>query len=167
VSWLRLGTVVLLGAMVSFLAAPLVYATEITEPELDRKQFVEQAEPICKQNVLANKRIFQGAKAEVKAGELKRASTHFFRAAQAFGKTIGELAALPRPSADAARIGRWLGLLKDNRAIILKIGRALAAGQKQKASSYSIELNRNSTKANNAVLSFGFDYCRIEPARFG
>ena len=30
-----------------------------------------------------------------------------------------------------------------------------------------MDLNRNSNLANNAVLGFGFDYCRIDPSRFG
>ena len=137
------------------------------EPTVERERYVAEAEPICKTNVLANKRIFQGAKTEVKEGKLKLASKHFFRAATAFGKTIGELTALPQPAYDTARLTRWLGILKTEKEIILKIGRALAAEQKRKANSHAIELNRNSNKANNAVLTFGFDYCRLEPSRFG
>ncbi len=137
------------------------------EPNEEREAYVERAEPVCKVNVLANRRIFKGAKQEVKAGKLKRASRHFSRAAQAFGKTIRQLAAIPQPSVDTARLGRWLGLLRKEKAIIAKIGTALAAGNKHRAQSYSVDLNRNSSRANNAVLGFGFDYCRIEPSRFG
>ncbi|MGC1165719.1 MAG: hypothetical protein WA862_06390 [Solirubrobacterales bacterium] len=134
---------------------------------MPREEYAARAEPICKVNVLANKRIFKGAKGEVKAGKLKRASTHFFRAATAFGKTIVQLEAVPRPSADEARLTKWFGLLRDEKKIIEKVGRALAHGDKHEASSYSVDLNRNSSLANNAVLGFGFDYCRIDPSRFG
>jgi hypothetical protein len=149
----------------AFAVAPAA-ATAEEEGEVSREGFVAKAEPICKQNVLANKRIFKGAKAEVKAGELKRASGHFTRAASAFGATIRQLAALQPPSADAARIQRWLAILGDERSLIGQIGKALAAGNKHRAESLSVDLNRNSSKANNAVLAFGFDYCRIEPSRF-
>ena len=73
------------------LAASATAAEELTRPE-----YKERVEPICKTNVLANKRIFKGAKGEVKAGKLKPASTHFFRAATAFAKTIDQLEAVPR-----------------------------------------------------------------------
>jgi hypothetical protein len=159
----------LLGVWVCLLAAPMLFAPAVgaAEAEMTREEYAALAEPICKTNVLANKRIFKGAKGQVKAGELKQASTHFFRAATAFGKTIDQLEGVPRPSADEARLTKWLGLLRDEKAIIEKVGRALASGDKHRASSYSVDLNRNSSLANNTVLGFGFDYCRIDPARFG
>lgn len=146
---------------------PVLNAGAEEVAEKTRKEYVEEAEPICKTNVLANKRIFQGAKQQVKAGKLKPASTHFFRAATAFGKTIDQLAAIAPPAADEAKIKTWLGLLGDEKDLITKIGKALGAEDKHKAQSYSVDLNRNSSKANNAVLAFGFNYCRIEPSRFG
>jgi hypothetical protein len=154
-----------LGAVLvmAVLVAPGAGAAEPTP----RESYVERAEPICRTNVLANKQIFKGAKAEVKAGELKKASKHFLRAATAFGKTIRQLAAIPRPPEDAAKLWKWLNLLRKEKTIVEKIGRALAAEQKRKAESFSVELNRNSNQANNAVLAFGFDYCRIDPSRFG
>src|SRR5262245_39367892 len=79
--------------------------------DLSRDEYVSQVEPICKANVLANRRIFAGLKGKVKAGRLKPASRHFFRAADAFAKTIRQLAAVPQPTADQARLARWLDLL--------------------------------------------------------
>lgn len=155
---------VLAGLVVAGLA---LFAVQAGAAELTRPEYVAMAEPICKANVLANKRIFKGAKEQVKAGQLKQASSHFFRAATAFGKTIRELERVPRPSADETRLAKWFGLLGTEKGIIEKVGRALAAGDKHKASSYSVDLNRNSNLANNSVLGFGFEYCRIDPARFG
>lgn len=153
------------GGLLLTIALLLTPPTTLAEPT--RLEYVSRAEPICKRNVLANKRIFKGAKGEVKAGKLKQASRHFFRAASAFAKTIRQLEAVPKPSADEARLVKWLGLLDTEKEIVKKIGLALAAGDKHKASSYSVDLNANSNKANNTVLGFGFDYCRIDPARFG
>lgn len=158
VRWGVLGAI----ALVLSCLAPPATAAELEE----REAFVARAEPICKTNVLANKRIFKGAEGEVKRGELKKASRHFFRAATAFAKTIRALDAIPKPPADTAKLGKWIGLLWDERDLIKKIGTALAAEKRRKAESFSVELNRNSNKANNAVLLFGFDYCRIEQSRF-
>ncbi len=153
-------------AAVVFLAA-LVMVPAAGGAEPTRESYVGELEPICKTNVEANKRIFKGAKGEVNKGELKKASKHFSRAATAFAKTIGQMEAVTQPSADAAKLGKWFGLLRDEKGYIQQIGQALAKEQRHKAESISVRLNRNSTKANNAVLGFGFDYCRIEPSRFG
>lgn len=128
--------------------------------------YVQEAEPICKANVLANKRIFKGLRQEVKRDELRRASKHFFRAATAFGATIRKLAALPRPSEETARLSKWFAILKEVKTLVVKTGRAFAAEEKGKATNYGFQLRHASTKANNAVIPFGFNYCRLEPSRF-
>jgi hypothetical protein len=143
------------------LTVPLAGAAETT-----RDEYVARVEPICKTNVEANSRIFKGAKDEVKAGELKKGSTHFFRAATALAKTIKQIEAVPRPSADEAPLTRWIKLLKSEHSYFQKIGAALAAGDKYKAQNLSVKLNRNSNLANNAILAFDFKYCRIDPSKF-
>lgn len=135
--------------------------------ELTREGYVARVEPICKTNVEANRRIFKGAKGQVKAGKLKKAATHFTRAAIAFDKTIGQIEAVPHPPSDEAKLSKWLRYLHVESDFVRRIGKALAAGQKHRAESLSVLLNRNSTRANNAALGFGFDYCRIDPSRFG
>jgi len=155
--------IVLAGALSALLlAVPLAHGAELTVDE-----YTEQAEPICKTNVDANKRIFKGTKQQIKNGKLKKASRSFSRATRAFGKTINQLAAVPKPAGYEAKIDKWLGLLRDEKDIIRKIGQALAAEKRAKAESFSVELNRNTNKANNAVISFGFDYCRLDSSRFG
>jgi hypothetical protein len=143
------------------IATPLAGAAE-----LDRDEYVARVEPICKVNTEANRRIFDGAKGEVKAGELKRASTHFTRAASALEKTIRQLQGVPQPLADQTRLGKWLGYLEAEQGLLGRIAGALAANDKYKAQNLSVRLNRNSNLANNTVLGFGFSYCRIDPSRF-
>jgi hypothetical protein len=157
------GRGLLIAAMLVFAFASAASAAEVEEA---RQQYVEEAEPICKTNVLANKRIFKGLRQEVKNDELERASKHFFRAATAFGGTVRELSALPRPSTDTARLAKWFGLLKEVKATVVKVGKAFAAEQKHKATKLGVDLNRLSNKANNTVIPFGFNYCRLEPSRF-
>jgi hypothetical protein len=134
--------------------------------ELTRDEYVARVEPICKTNTEANVRIFKGAKEQVKSGKLKQGSTHFLRAATALDKTIKQLEAVPKPPADEAKLTKWLGYLHAESGYFQKIGQALAANNKFKAQNLSVKLNRNSNLANNAVLAFGFNYCRIDSSRF-
>jgi hypothetical protein len=150
------------GALLLMLVVvPLARAAELT-----REEYVARVEPICKRNTESNERIFAGAKEEVKSGQLKTASTHFSRAVVAFDKAIKQLRAVPIPPADEAKLEKWLGYLEVESQYLGRIGKALAAGQKGTAQTLSVRLNRNSNLANNSVLSFGFDYCRINPSRF-
>ncbi len=155
-----------IGALVAFTAL-VILAPGVRGESPTPEEYTDLVEPVCKKNVIANKQIFRGTKGKVKRGELRKAARDFFRASRAFGRTIREIAAVPRPAGYETRLGRWLKLLRDERAIIQKIGQALAAGKRAKAESHSVELNRNTNKANNAVLSLGFDYCRLESSRFG
>lgn len=143
------------------LAAPLAVAAEIS-----RDEYKATVEPICKRNTEANKRIFKGAKAEVKAGKLKQASQHFFRAAVALRKTNSELGEVPQPTADEARLAKWLDYLGVEASYLDRIGAALKKERKAQAQALAVRLNRNSNLANNAVLPFGFRYCKIQPGRF-
>ena len=149
------------AVLVVFTVVPLAHAAETT-----RTEYVARAEPICKRNTEANQRMCAGAKEEVKAGKLKLASTHFAKVRTALEKTVRQLAAIPEPAADEARLARWIGYLEAEASYIGRIGKALAQGDKGKAQTLSVQLNRNSNLANNSVLSFGFDYCRLDPSRF-
>jgi len=155
-----------LGAFAAALVGIVVAVPMAGAGELTRDEYLARVEPICKANTEANEKIFKGAKEEVKAKELKKASTHFTRATVAFEKTIKQLKAVPPPAADAAKLGKWIGYLEVESSFLGKIGKALAAEQKAQAQTFSVRLNRNSNLANNTVLGFGFDYCRIDPSRF-
>jgi hypothetical protein len=153
---------IFISALLTGLAVvPMAGATELT-----REEYVTRVEPICKRNTEANKRIFAGAKEQVKSDQLKAASTHFTRAVGAFEKTIDQLGAVPQPAADEAKLGKWIGYLEVESSLLGRIGKALAQSDKGKAQTFSVRLNRNSNLANNTVLGFGFKYCRIDPSRF-
>jgi hypothetical protein len=155
-------TIFITTALAALALVPLAGATELT-----REEYVTRVEPVCKRNTEANKRIFAGAKEQVKSGQLVAASTHFTRATRAFEKTIAQLGAVPQPAADAAKLEKWIGYLEVESSLLGKIGKALAQNDKGKAQTFSVRLNRNSNLANNTVLAFGFTYCKIDAARFG
>jgi hypothetical protein len=142
-------------------AAPLALAEELT-----REQYVAKLEPICKSNTDANTRILKGVKQQVQKGKLKPAGRRFVRASNALGRSIGQMAKVPRPAADAARLGKWFGYLKRERVFLLKIGKALKAGKRGSAQSLAVKLNKNNDRANDTVILFGFKQCRIESSRF-
>lgn len=150
-----------LGVLGALVIVPAVHAAELT-----RDDYVARVEPICKRNTEANQRIFAGAKEEVKSGKLRLASTHFARAETALEKTVQQLKAVPEPAADEAKLAKWIGYLEGESTFIGRIGKALAQGQKGKAQTLSVQLNRNSNLANNSVLAFGFSYCKLDPSRF-
>jgi hypothetical protein len=142
-------------------AAPFALAEEPT-----REQYVAKLEPICKRNTDANTRILKGVTRQVQKGRLKPAGRRFIRASAALGRSIGQMAKVPPPAADAARLEKWFGHLKRERVLLLKIGRALKADRKGLAQNLAVKLNKNNDRANDTVILFGFKQCRIESSRF-
>lgn len=158
----RLGTVAAVAAA-SLAVAGLAHAEEIAPT---RTEYVAQVEPICQANTEANKRILKGAKDRVKRGELTKAGSQFIRASKAFGRTVQEIISVPRPPADSPRLEKWFKFLKIIQTDLRKIGTALKAGNKVRATHESIRAERSGNAANNVSFIFEFRYCKITPSRF-
>jgi hypothetical protein len=133
--------------------------------EVSRDEYKEAAEPICKASAKSNEQILAGVRTEVKKGKLKTAAAKFAKASQEQARTLKELEALPRPSADEARLTKWFSYLKIEAGLFASAGRKLKAGDKVGASQVFKKLNLNVNKANNQVLPFGFNYCRLNPEK--
>ena len=58
------------------------------------------------------------------------AGRRFIRASAALGTAVTKIAAVPPPSADAAKLTKWIGYLKQEKTFLGKIGKGLKA-QKQ------------------------------------
>ncbi|HEY0317507.1 MAG TPA: hypothetical protein VGC49_04355 [Solirubrobacterales bacterium] len=134
--------------------------------EVTRDSYAAQVEPICKANTEANKKILKGVRAKVKAGRLTAAARQFEAAAKALRKTEAQLAAVPEPPADAAKLGKWLGYVKTEADLFQATADKLAANQKTAAQGMVVRLTHNANLANNQVLVFEFTYCRFEPSKF-
>lgn len=159
------GTVgILVGVVAALLAVTAVAFAEETAPTRD--EYRVQVEPICKANTEANKKILNGAKDRVKHGELDKAGNQFIRAAKAFGRTVQQISAVPRPPADSARLEKWFKFLKIIQTDLKKIGTSLKAGNKVKATHEEIRAERAGNAANNVSFIFEFHYCKITPSRF-
>jgi hypothetical protein len=148
------------------IALILATASLALAAEVSRESYVAAVEPICKSNTQANEKILKGVKAEVKAGKLTPAGAAFLKAAAALKQTYAQLAAVPQPAADAAKLGKWLGYVKTEAALFEAAGKELKAANKTQAEAMVVRLEHNADLANDQVLGFDFRYCRFEPAKF-
>lgn len=162
----RLSSVPNLALAVAVALLVMVPAAIAAEGELTRDEYVAKVEPICKSNAQANSRILKGVKEQVKQDKLVPAGKRFIQAASALGTTVGKIAAVPQPSADTAKLSKWIGYLEKEQTYLLQIGKKLKSKDKYRAEKLAGELNRNNNKANNTVISFDFHECRIDSSRF-
>ena len=155
-----------LALVVALLAAvPVALATE-GEAEIDRAEYIARVEPICAANTKANSKILKGVKQQVKKGKLKPAGKRFIRASGVLNRSTRQIAGVPQPEADSAKLGKWIGYLKNEGSFLRLIGKSLKSGNKYKAQKLAVKLNKNNNQANNTVISFGFKECRIDSSRF-
>src|SRR4051794_28532196 len=92
----------------SMLAVPFAQAVEVT-----RESYAEAVEPICKTNTEANEKILKGVRGKFKSGQLAAAATQFSKASKALKKTTKQLKAVPQPSADTAKLAKWLKYVEE------------------------------------------------------
>jgi hypothetical protein len=157
---------VIRAALALSLSSLLLLAGVAEATEVTRASYTEAVEPICKVSTQANEKILKGVKAEVKANKLKPAAAQFAKAAKALKQTLTQLEAVPQPSADAARLGKWLGYVKGEAELFEATAKKLKAGDKTGAQRMAVELTHEANLANDEVLSFDFHYCRVEPSKF-
>lgn len=150
------------AAVLALLAA----AVPALASELDRTEYKDQVEPICKTNSEANEHILKGVRTEVRQGKLVPAGRQLIRAAAALRKTLTELKAVPRPTADEARLAEWLKRVGQEATLLEQSGKALEAGQRHRAERLQAQLYSGGRLTNAIVAAFGFHYCRFEPSKF-
>ena len=141
-------------------------AVSAASGEVTRESYREAAEPICKADTQANERILAGVKSEVRAGKLKPAAAQFTKAARALKSAIAQLQALSAPTADSGRLSKWLGKVSNEAGYFEALARKLRAGAKAGAQKLVVKLTNEANAANNVVIPFEFNYCRLDPSRF-
>lgn len=146
--------------------AVLVLAVPVLAAETSREAYIATVEPICKANKQSSDRLLKPVKSLVKADKLKQASRRFTKAADALEKAHDQLAQVPQPTVDEAKLGKWLAGIEGEVALMRTIAAKLKQGNAGKASSLSVKLTHNATTTNNQVIAFQFDYCRIDPAQY-
>jgi hypothetical protein len=151
--------------LISF-AIVLAFAAVASGDSAERNVYKEQVEPICKTNKEASKRILTGVEKMVKNDELKKAGSRFSQAASALEKAQKQLAAVPQPPEDSAKLTKWLSGIKGEVSLMKTIAAKFKAGNKSKGSSLVVKLKNNANKTNNLVIAFQFNYCKIDPSKF-
>lgn len=159
----------LLSMLLASVAAFLVFASLAVADTAERETYKAAVEPICKSNKAAADRLLGPVKGLVKKDKLKQAGEAFTKAANELEKTQKKLVAVPQPPSDAAKLGKWLTEIKAEvslmRTIASNFNKNTKAG-KSKATSLAVKLQNNATKANNNVIVFQFDYCKIDPSKY-
>jgi hypothetical protein len=152
-----------LSLVVALLAAVTAAAAEPPT----RTEYVDQLEAICKPDALATQRAMKGARADIKTERLKPAAAKFSKATSIFGGTVKQIAAVPRPPEDAAKLGKWFTYLNRQASYLQQITVQLRREQAIKAQRLTARFIHNGNLANNVVLAFGFDYCSFKFSRYG
>jgi hypothetical protein len=147
-------------------AVLLVFAAVAMGEEQTRTTYKAEVEPICKTNQEASNRILTGVKSLVKKNKLAQAGQAFAKAATALEKAQKQLAAVPQPAADSAKLTKWLSEIKAEVALMRTISKKFKAGNKSKATSLTVKLQNNANKANNLVIVFQFKECKIDPSKY-
>jgi hypothetical protein len=160
----RTAALALAATLVALVGAVAIAHAEEAAPTRD--EYVAKVDPICQKNTDENKRILKGASGKVNAGKLAQAGNQFTRAAAAFGKSVREISAVPRPPADSPRLEKWFGFLKIIQTNLGKVGKALKEGNKVRAVHEKIRAERSSNAANNVSFVFGFKYCHLQASQF-
>jgi hypothetical protein len=157
----------LAAVLVAFLvASALTAAISAAAEEATRTEYVAQLERICRPGSDATERAVRGVRADVRAERLAVAGSKFARAQRIFAGTVRKISAVPRPVADRPTLGRWFSALGREQVYLGQMVKTLrdddVAGFQRVSARFIHEGNR----ANNAVVSFGFDYCSFKPTRF-
>jgi hypothetical protein len=152
----------------AFIAFALLFAATAPAAEAPaRDEYVERLEKVCKPDALATQRAMKGARADVRAERLAAAAAKFAKATSIFGGTVKEISAVPRPSADTARLKKWFAYLKLQQSYLEQITAQLRQGNAIKAQRLTARFIHNGNLANNVVLAFGFNYCSFKISRYG
>jgi hypothetical protein len=152
------------------LSVCLVFAAFLTgsalAAETTREEYKAAVEPICRTNKQASDRYLKGIRRLVREDKLKEAAVRFDRAAAALQKAHSQLATVPQPVADEAKLGKWLAGIEGQVSLMKGIAATLRKGETGKASSLSVKLTNRASSANNLVIPFDFRYCRIDPSQY-
>ena len=132
-----------------------------------RDEYVEGLEKICKPDALATQRAMKGARGDIRAERFDAAAKKFAEATAIFGGNVKEISAVPRPSADTAKLGKWFTYLKRQEAYLGQVTAQLRQDHPTKALRLIQRFIHTGNLANNVVLAFGFDWCSFEFSRYG
>jgi hypothetical protein len=148
------------------LALLLTPTTGATGEEPTRSEYVASLEKICKPRSEATQRAVRGTRADVQAERFAIAAGKFSKAKRIFGGTVKAISRVPRPAGDRATLSRWFPALDRATTYLGQSAAALRVEDIPRFQRVSGQFFRQGSKANNIVVSFGFDYCAFKASRF-
>jgi hypothetical protein len=153
-------------AAIALIALAVGAAIASAEVGPTRTEYVAGLEQICKPRSDATERAVRGVRADVRVERLAVAAGKFARAQRIFESTVRSISTVPRPPADRATLKRWFAALGQEEVYLGQMVRVLRANDVASFERVSAQFIREGNKANNAVVSFGFNYCDFKPTRF-
>jgi hypothetical protein len=150
-----------LAALALTILPALSVAAELTRPE-----YVAQLEKICKPGSEATARAVRGMRSDIRAERLQLAASKFAKAKRIFDHTVSSVSVVPRPASDRATLSRWFAALERESLYLGQSATALRAEDIPRFQHVSGRFFQEGSKANNAVVSFGFNYCNFKSSRF-
>jgi hypothetical protein len=153
-------------AAASLVAVSVGAAVASAEAEPTRTEYVARLEQICRPGSDVTERAVRGVRADVRAERLAVAAGKFARAEGIFARTVTSISTVPRPGADRATLKRWFVALGKEKVYLGQIVKTLRADDVAGFERVSARFIHEGSRANNAVVSFGFNYCAFKPTRF-
>jgi hypothetical protein len=153
------------------LCAALICALTLTAgvsaaADVSRPDYVAKLEQICKPRSEATQRAVRGMRSDVRSERLRVAATKFSKAKRIFAHTVSSISTVQRPAADRAILARWFAALGRETVYLGRTAAALRAEDVARFQRVSAQFIHEGNKANNVVVSFGFNYCDFKPSRF-
>jgi hypothetical protein len=152
--------------LATLLCALTVTSTVSAAAELSRPKYVAQLERICKPGSEATQRAVRGMRSDIRSERLRLAASKFAKAERIFAGTVSSIAKVPRPAADKTTLTRWFAALSRETAYLRLIATTLRAEDIARFQRVQGQFAQQGSKANNVVVSFGFNYCLYKPSRF-
>lgn len=134
--------------------------------EVSRPEYVARLERICKPDSEATQRAVRGTRADVRSERFRRAAAKVAKAGRIFSGTVRSISRVPRPAVDGDALARWFPALKREAVALQATAAALQAEDLARFQRVWADFIHQGNKANNVVVSFGFDYCAFKPSRF-
>jgi hypothetical protein len=153
-------------AAIMLIAMTMGVAIASAAGEPTRTEYVTTLERICKPGSDATERAVNGVRADVRAERLAVAAGKFARAERIFKNTVRSISVVPRPAADRATLSRWFSALGQEQVYLGQMVKVLRADDVAGFERVSALFIHEGNRANNAVISFGFNYCSFKPTRF-
>jgi hypothetical protein len=155
-----------LVAVLVMLALAVPAGAASASPEPTRPEYVARLEQICKPGSEATQRAVRGFRADIRSERMRAAGAKLGKAKRIFVHTVNSISGVPRPAADRATLSRWFAALGREELHLEKTVAALRAEDVARFQRESADFIHEGNKANNVVVSFGFNYCAFKPSRF-